>query len=117
MLRTGAVRSLLVEEVGELRRAGADEETPDEALARERVALARAGRRALFVVVLDLAAVAVLFALREPAASFLAPGATEEGLFTFGVLAVVAHAGYRFAQYRHLRTVARLHDELAAREG
>ena len=66
---------------------------------------------------LDLVAVTVLFVFREPATAFLTPGASEEGIFTLGILAVVAHAGYRFAQYRHLRTVARLHEELGGARG
>jgi hypothetical protein len=117
MLRLRAIRALLVEEVGGLRSTAAAGETPEAAAGREREGLARAARRALFFVVLDLAAVAALFALREPAQAFLRPGATEEGIFTLGVLVVVAHAGYRFAQYRHLRTLARLHAELGEREG
>ena len=119
MLRLSAVRSLLVEEVGGLRgiAAAVDGETSKEAGGRERAALTRAARRSLFFVVLDLTAVTALFFLRAPAGAFLAPGATEEGIFTLGILAIVAHAGYRFAQYRHLRTVARLHQELVEREG
>jgi hypothetical protein len=117
MLRARAVRAMLVEEVGGLRRPRAEGESAEEAVGWEREALARAARRALVFVLVDLVAVVVLFAFREPARAFLNPGASEEGIFTLGVLVVVAHAGYRFAQYRHLRTVCRLHDELAAREG
>ena len=117
MLRLRAVRSMLVEEVGGLRGAAVESDTPEEVGGREREALTRASRRALFYVALDLAAVTALFILREPATAFLTPGASEEGIFTLGILAIVAHAGYRFAQYRHLRTVARLHQELTEREG
>lgn len=116
MLRARAVRSMLVEEVGGLRSSAAAEETPAQAAGREHRLLTRAARRSLFFVVLDLLAVSVLFTFREPATAFLAPGPTEEGIFTLGVLAVVAHAGYRYAQYRHYRTVSRIHTELIERE-
>ncbi len=137
MLRPRAVRALLVEEVAGLRTGGVagDESSNDEAAAtslpdgeagtgaadretieRERTTLARAARRALFFVVLDLVAVAVLFAFR-PAVAFLTLGPSEEAVFTVGVLAVTLHAGYRLAQYRRLHTLARLHAELVEREG
>lgn len=116
MLRIRAVRALLAEEVGGLARSTVEGETLGEAAERERRGLAKAARRALMVAVLDLVAVAVLFALRDPARSFLDPGPTEEGAFTVGVLLVVAHAGFRFAQYRQLKTVERLHEELGERE-
>jgi hypothetical protein len=117
VLRLRAVRSMLVEDVVGLRGAAVESDTAEEVGGREREALTRASRRALFFVVLDLVAVTALFVFREPATAFLTPGATEEGIFTVGILAIVAHAGYRFAQYRHLHTVARLHQELVEREG
>lgn len=125
MLRPRAVRALLVEEVAGLRRSepapgepGADAAGEPEAEERrdQERRLVRAGRRALAVAIACAAAVAVLFALRAPARAWLAPGRGEEGAFTIGVLLVTAYAGFRLAQYLHLRTVARLHRELAERE-
>lgn len=109
---------MLVEDVAGVRRPPADAgETPDETLRREVEELARARRRALMVVILDLVAVAVLFAFHDPLSGrFLEPGATERGVFTLGVLLVTAHAGFRLAQYLQLRAVERLHHELAERE-
>jgi hypothetical protein len=135
MLRPRAVRALLVEEVAGLRRGapppgepgepgepGAAESEPEAAeqdIAERRDQereLVRAGRRALGVAIACVAAVAVLFALRDPARAWLSPGRGEEGAFTIGILLVTAYAGFRLAQYLHLRTVARLHRELAERE-
>jgi hypothetical protein len=115
-MRLRAVRALLAEELGGLPRGASDGESPEETADRERAALARASRRSLLVAGLDLAAVAVLFAFR-PGPGFLAAGATEEGVFTFGVLLVTAHAGYRLAQHLQLKTVLRLHQELVERDG
>lgn len=138
MLRIRAVRALLVEEVagvrgmpgegddGAVRDAGEEESNVEaapaaagpaddpEAEARE---LDRARRRALTVALACLAAVAALFVLRDPAAAWLVPGRSAEGAFTLGVLLVTAYAGFRLAQYLHLRTVSRLHRELVEREG
>lgn len=125
MLRLRAVRALLVEEVAGLPRppepeageAGdGDEEPVEDPRLRESRELARARRRALGVAVLCTAAVAALFALRAPGRPWLAPGPSEEGAFTVGVLLVAAYAGFRLAQYLHLRTVSRIHRELLERE-
>ena len=121
MMRLRAVRALLVGEVAALRVVAAEEEAggPEawaEQAARERAVLHAARRRALLVVCLDGAAIAVLFLLRDRGGAFLALGRGEEGAFTLGVLLVAVHLGFRLAQYLHLRTVERLHGELAARE-
>lgn len=116
MLRLRAVRELLAEEVGGVARAQ-DDEAAAETAERHGAELERAARRALGVVLLDAVAVAALFLLRDPIQPFLTPGGSEQGAFTVGVLLVVGHAGYRLAQYRQLRTVARLHRELGEREG
>lgn len=129
MIRLRAVRALLVEEVAGVSRprsgatAGAEPgndeehagETDASAAARESRALARARRRALAVALVCAAGVAVLFALRDPDRPWLAPGRSEEGAFTVGVLLATAYAGFRLAQYLHLRTVSRLHRELLDR--
>ncbi len=124
MIRLRAVRALLVEEVAGLRRPRAEEpagegdggEAEQETGARESRELARARRRALVVSLLCAAAVIALFALREPGRPWLVLGRSEEGAFTAGVLLVAAYAGFRLAQYLHLRTVARVHRELLERE-
>lgn len=111
---------MLVEDVAGLRRgesvdAGDEAQETEQRREQER-GLVRARRRALGVAVVCALAVAVLFALREPARPWLTPGRGEEGAFTFGILLVTAYAGFRLAQYLHLRTVARLHRDLAERE-
>lgn len=116
MYRPRAVRSLLVEDIAGLPRP-AEGTTPSETADRERSSVSRAGRRALIVAGVDLAALLVLYLFRDAGRPFLGSGASEEGLFTLGLLAVAVHAGYRLAQWRHLATVARLHDELVEREG
>jgi len=126
VIRLRAVRALLVEEVAGLRRPrpeepvgegdGGESGSDEDAGARESRELARARRRALAVALVCAAAVAALFALREPGRAWLVLGRSEEGAFTAGVLLVAAYAGFRLAQYLHLRTVARLHRELLDRE-
>ncbi|MEM7480168.1 MAG: hypothetical protein AAF481_03245 [Acidobacteriota bacterium] len=121
MLRSKAVRALLVEEVGGLRvdRPIAEKgEAPDPAAesAAEREALAKASRKALGVALLDLVAVLVLFTFRPAETPFLDPGATEHGVFTLGILLITAHGGFRLAQYLQLRTIGRLHEEIEQRE-
>jgi len=136
MLRLRAVRALLVEEVAGLRRPEADQpvgessaesgpesvaesapEPEEDPAALETRALARARRRALAVALLCAAAVAVLFVLHDGESPWLVSGRSEETAFTAGVLLVAAYAGFRLAQYLHLRTLARLHRELRDREG
>lgn len=124
MLRMRAVRALLFDEVAGLRRGGARSAAPESAAAasetEERLQqereLDRARRRALVVAVACAAAVVALFVLREPARPWLVPGRGAEGAFAIGVLLVTAYAGFRLAQYLHLRTVARVHRELTERE-
>lgn len=125
MLRLRAVRALLVEDVAGLRRAperepplaGAEDlESAEDPRLRESRELTRARRRALAVSLLCAGALAALFVLRDPTRPWLAPGRNEEGAFTVGVLLVAAYAGFRLAQYLHLRTVSRLHAELLDRD-
>ena len=116
MLRLRAVRALLVDDVGNLRVVRGEEIAPEEELAREREALERARKRSALVAAVDLAAIAVLFALRDPGRVFLFLGRGEETAFTLGVLALAVHLGFRLAQYQAYRDLARLHQELVERE-
>lgn len=106
MWRTRAVVDLLLEDVCGL---------PQEADREPREILLLARRRARLVALLDFAALAVLFALRDRAETFLASEGTE-AVFTLGVLAVAVHAGFRLAQAASLGAVTRACAELEARE-
>lgn len=139
MLRKRAVRSLLVEEVAGLRSLLPDDAVsgtgngeggegaaapapqpaspPSEELlegeaAAQVEALARAERRALAVVVLDWAALAVLFLFRDTAETFLPFDGSIETVFTVGVLAVAVHSGFRLGQLEKYRAVRRAHEGL-----
>lgn len=103
-MRLSAVRSLLLDDIGSLPPPSG---APSEQLAH----LSRARRRALLVVALDWLAIAVLFLWRGEG-PFLAPGATEEGIFTLGVLAVATHSGYRSAQIQTLGAIRRALESL-----
>jgi len=110
MLRIHAVRSLLIDDVARLhsdRRSGPD----------PIASLRKAGRRALSMAILDWAAILVLFLLRDRQAGFLEIGATEQGLFALGILAVATHAGFRLGQREKYsaveRALAGLPDETA----
>lgn len=120
MMRLRAVRSLLVGEVASLRVQGRPEGADDEAWAelaeQERDSLAKAKRRALLVVALDAAALAVLFLLRDRSDVWLPTGPTEETVFTLGVVVVAVHLGFRLAQLLLYRDVERVYEELAERE-
>jgi len=132
MLRIRAVREMLVDDVASLRvvrpegggedraeGAGPQADETDAAVAaveREREALERARRRAVLMIAFDAAAIAVLFALRDPAAPFLPLGPQVETVFTLGVLAVAVHLGLRLGQYLTYRNVARVWEELLERE-
>jgi len=106
MWRTRAVVDLLIRDV-----SGLPEEPDREPLE----VLRRARRRARLVALLDLGALATLFALRDRAGVFLA-GEGTEAVFSLGVLAVAAHAGFRLAQAGSLGAVARVCEELESRE-
>lgn len=120
MMRLRAVRALLVGEVAGLRVSGVEGEAGEERwveqAAREREALVKARRRAALVAALDGAALLVLFLLRERGRTFLPVGPTEETVFTFGVIAIAVHLGFRLAQLLLYREVARVYEELAERE-
>ena len=129
MLRLRAVREMLVDDVASLRvvrpeggeggaaRESAGLDAAATAAERERQALGGARRRAVLMIAFDAAAIAVLFALRDPAAPFLALGPRVETVFTLGVLAVAVHLGLRLGQYLTYRNVTRVWEELLEREG
>lgn len=104
MMHLRAVRSLLLDDVALLRR-------PDDAPATAIEVVSRARARAALVVLLDWAAILALFLWRagEP---MLVLGATEEAIFTLGVLAVAVHSGYRLAQRQTLGAVERALESL-----
>lgn len=106
MMRLSAVRSLLLDDIASL---GPDRASAAEGLAR----LGRARLRAVLVALLDWVAIAVLFAWRGDR-PFLALGATEEGVFTLGIVAVAIHSGYRLAQAQTLGAIRRALESLPA---
>ena len=108
MWRTRAVVAMLVEDI-----AGLKVLTPEEG---ETEALGKARRRARLVVAVDWLAILILFLFRDQTRPFLPANQTIETVFTLGVLAVAAHAGYRWAQLERYRLVQRLCDELRERQ-
>lgn len=120
MWRTRVVRSLLTEDVAGLRREddGADgdgDEADGSEADRAEATLARARRRAGWVVALDWAAILILLLLHEHATPFLHLGPHERGVFSFAILAVAVHSGYRLGQLEKYRAVTRACRELAER--
>ena len=113
MWRTRAVVTMLVEDVARLDLPRTEEsESPE---APETEVLDKAIRRSRLVVVVDCLALLILFLFRDPARSFLPVNQTVETVFTFGVLAVAVHAGFRWAQLDGLRSVRHLCAELRQR--
>jgi len=108
MWRTRAVISMLVEDI-----AGLSLLTPEDG---ESEVLSKAMRRATLVVAVDCLAILILFLFRDNARPFLPADQTIETVFTLGVLAVAAHAGFRWAQLERLRTVRRLCEDLRQRQ-
>jgi len=105
MLQMHAVRSILFDDIAGIR---PDPESRDDPIG----ALRKARRRALLVAAIDWVAILTLFLLRDGPTGFLAAGASEQGLFTFGVLAVATHAGFRLAQMEKYTAVMRALEEL-----
>jgi hypothetical protein len=117
MWRTRAVVSMLVEDVAGLGPLSPeDRESADSPAHPESEALTKAIRRATLVVAVDCLAILILFLFRDHAQPFLPAEPTVETVFTFGVLAVAAHAGFRWAQLERLRSVQRLCDDLRQRQ-
>lgn len=104
MWRTKAILDLLIGDLGGLREGNAED-------------LARARRKATWVVAFDWLAILVLVGLHGRGESQLSLGATEQTLFTVGILAVAVHSGYRLAQVHKLRAIERLVAELEERRG
>lgn len=112
MLRIGAVRQLLVEDVCGIRREpGAHEESAADD------SLARAQRRATAVIVLDWIAILVLAFARAQAGESLTFGPHESGIFSIGLLAIAIHSGFRMGQLEKYRAASRVLDELTERSG
>ena len=104
MIRLRIVHSVLLEDIAEL--------TPPVDSGDERAAIAKARLRAGIVGGLSCLAILVLFAFRSSGRPFLVLGASEDGLFTLGVLVVAIHAGYRLGQMQKLGAVLRAWDSL-----
>lgn len=109
MWRTRAVVSLLVEDIAGL------ELSPDEVELPELAALDRAIRRARLVIGVDCLAVLALFLTRDASRPFLPWEPAIGTVFTFGILAVAVHAGFRWAQLDRYHAVKRLCRELLDR--
>ncbi|HUP22187.1 MAG TPA: hypothetical protein VNB06_04525 [Thermoanaerobaculia bacterium] len=105
MLRSRAVRSLLMEVAG-LRPPEDDDAAAESAPGdAEKGILRQAARRALLVVLIDALALVLLFVLRDRSRSFLQLDRSPDSVFTLGVLVVAVHLGFRLAQVLHLRRV------------
>jgi hypothetical protein len=133
MMRLRAVRSLLFDDVAELRLGGgrrrsfegrAGEPVPDAPTVddgdpaleqRQRAAIEAARGRAAQAAAVGLLAILVLFALRPRIGPFLVLAGSEEGLFSLGVLAIAVHAGYRLGQRQKLGALLRAWDSLPGR--
>lgn len=117
MWRTRAVVSMLIEDVAGLSLPTPESGEEDEFSEHpESETLSRAMRRATLVVAVDCLAILILFLFRDQTRPFLSANQTVETVFTFGVLAVAAHAGFRWAQLERFRTVQRLCDDLRERQ-
>ena len=117
MWRTRAVISMLIEDIAGLTLPADRESDADEGAGRpELEPLAKAIRRARLVIAVDSIAILTLFLFRDPSKPFLPGHQTIETVFTLGVLAVAAHAGFRWGQLDCYRSVQRLCDELLDRE-
>ena len=117
MWRTRAVIAMLIEEVACLRMPRPDDESGPPATVSESLELLRkAARRARWIILLDVAAIAVLFFFRDASGPFLASHRAVDSIFTLGVLAVAAHAGFRSAQLWSYRNIDRICDELQQRD-
>jgi hypothetical protein len=115
MWRTRAIRSLLVRDIAALRGASDPEEAADEAKLQLSL-LAKAKRKALWVIALDWIAILVLFLFRRTEEPFLVFGADTRTVFTLGILAVAAHSGFRLGQLEKYAAVERAIRELEERE-
>lgn len=117
MWRTRAVVSMLVEDIASLETPVGNERDADPTEDNpEAEPLARAIRKARLVIIVDWLAILILFLFRDQTRPFLPANQTIETVFTLGVLAVAAHAGFRWAQLDRLQAVRRLCVELRQRQ-
>ncbi len=124
MWRTRAILSLLVEHVAALRltipqeeEAEAGAQNSQEEFEASLEALQRAQKRAMLVAAMDWIAILTLFFLRPDDTSFFAFGANPRTVFSFGILAVAVHSGFRLGQAEKYRAVERACRELSERQG
>jgi hypothetical protein len=117
MWRTRAVIAMLVEDIAGLALPADRESEADKGGdPPELASLSKAIRRGRLVIVVDWIAIAILFLFRDPSRPFLPVNQTVETVFTLGVLAIAAHAGFRWGQIQRYQAVERLCDELHDRQ-
>jgi hypothetical protein len=114
MLRPRAVRHLLVEEVAGIRLPGPEaEDLSAEALEQ---AVEAASKRALVISALLVFGLVILLLSQEGDQPFLVFEGAET-VFSVAALVVSAYAGFRIAQWRKYRRVARALQRLPPVEG
>ena len=117
MLRTHAVRQLLLEDIAGIPHStnarGGDPNGPE--LDDSGTLLERARRRNTLVVVLDWIALLILVFVRARSAQVLDIGPSEDSIFSLGLLAIAAHSGFRLGRLEKLHAVRRALDGLSKR--
>lgn len=104
MWRTQAILDLLLGDIGGVTDGNKE-------------SLARARRKGAWVVAFDWAAILILVGTQGRTGAHLALSDGEQTLFTFGLLVVAVHSGYRLAQVHKLRSIERVVNDLEERRG
>jgi len=117
MLRTHAVRQILLEDIAGIPHGTSDHRgDPNRPkLDDSATLLERARRRNTLVVVLDWIALLVLVFVRARSAQVLDIGPSEDSIFSLGLLAIAAHSGFRLGRLEKLHAVRRALDGLSKR--
>ena len=105
MLRIRVVQDLLISGICALKPTGDGRQS-------ELEQVQKAQRKALFVAVVDWLAILVLVLFRQRPGSVIDFGAGAETVFSFGILAVATHAGFRLGHAEKLTAVRRSLEEL-----
>jgi len=103
---------LLTEEVAGLAAEAAEPDEPDSSVEPYLRALERAEKRGWSIVLLDWAAILILFLTRERSDLFLTLGRSSTAVFSLAVLAVAVHSGFRLGQLLMHRNIHRACQEL-----